>query len=113
MKQYHWADWTTGGRIAIGDVVGSTRKMRKFRPGAAPIVEFSTEFMPTRFEGRQRPDLVIRSWVTIPSEEPQPAALPAPATAAPPTIEVKPESITLDPVKPVTLSEELDDEIPI
>jgi hypothetical protein len=112
MKQYHWADWTIGGGIAIREAIGAIQEMRKFRPGAAPVVELSTTFMPTRFEGRQRPDFIIHSWVALPSEEQQPAALPAPAAApAPTTIEVQPESITLTPVKPVSIGEEMNDEI--
>jgi hypothetical protein len=83
MKQYHWVDWTTGGGIAIREAIGATEEMRKFRPGAAPIVELSTTFMPTRFEGRQRPEFVIHSWVALPSEDQQHAALPAPGRRDP------------------------------
>jgi hypothetical protein len=150
MRQFHWADDTTGGKIAIRDIVGSITKMRRFRPGAMPVVEFSTTYMPTAYGGRQRPHFEIHNWIAMPGEEPQPAALPAPAaepasSAGPPIIEAEPvveaapviegkaEPVkapaakpakkkrigTLDvakpltPIKPVTLREELDDEIPI
>jgi hypothetical protein len=108
MAQFHWPDSTTGSSIAISAAVDSIKAMRRFRPGAAPIVELSSTFMPTKFGGRQRPHFVIHSWVSMPGKEPQqPAALPAPAA---PT--VTGEAITLDAVEPVSLAEEMDDDIP-
>jgi hypothetical protein len=108
MAQFHWPDGTTGGSIAISEAVDSIRAMRRFRPGAAPIVELSSTFMPTKFGGRQRPHFVVHSWVSMPGKEPQqPAALPNPAA---PT--VTGEAITLDAVEPVSLAEEMDDDIP-
>jgi hypothetical protein len=155
MAQYHWADGTVGGSIAISEAVNSIRAMRRFRPGAAPVVGLASKFMNTKFGGRQRPHFVIHNWVTMPGEEPQPTALPAPAAEpansavmeGPPIIEarsvvkaapviegkagpVKEPAVklakksakrigTLDvtaaltPIKPVSISEELNDEIPI
>ena len=142
MSQYHWPDGTVGGAIAIREAVDSIKAMRRFRPGAAPVVELSSKFMNTRFGGRQRPHFAIHNWVSLPGEEPQPAALPAPSpnSAAAPIIEAKAEPATepvkpakaprkkpaakrrigtldvaapLTPVKPVTLREELNDEIPL
>ena len=108
MAQFHWPDGTTGGSIAISEAVDSIRAMRRFRPGAAPVVELSSKFMNTKFGGRQRPSFVIHSWISLPGKEPQqPAALPAPAAPA-----VTGESIALDAVEPVSLSEEMDDAIP-
>jgi hypothetical protein len=137
MSQYHWPDGTVGGGIAIREAVDSIKAMRRFRPGAAPVVELSSKFMNTKFGGRQRPHFEIHNWVSLPGAEPQPAALPAPplnSTAAP-VIEARAEPAakpaaaakkkptkrisTLDiaapltPVKPVTLREELNDEIPL
>jgi hypothetical protein len=104
MHEFHWVDYLTdGGSRGIGEVVGSIKKMRKFRPGAAPVVELSTAFMPTRYGGRQRPYFDIKGWVTMPGEDPQPAALPAPTA---------PDSVTIDAVKPVTIDEEMNDKIP-
>jgi hypothetical protein len=108
MAQFHWPDGTTGGSIAISEAVDSIRAMRRFRPGAAPIVEMSSTFIPTKFGGRQRPHFVIHSWVSMPGKElQQPAALPTPSA---PTITG--EAITLDAVEPVSLAEEMDDAIP-
>jgi hypothetical protein len=117
MTTYHWPDGSVGGRIAIREAVESTKAMRRFRPGAAPVIELGSKFMNTRFGGRQRPHFVIHSWVNMPGDEnPQPAAaLPAPdtKTAKP----AKQESFVADggcivEVKPVTLSEEMADFIP-
>ena len=76
MAEYHWVDNTTGGGIAIREAIDSIKAMRRFRPGAAPIVELATKHMPTAYGGRERPHFVIHSWVTMPGEEPPPAALP-------------------------------------
>ena len=65
MAQFHWPDGTTGGSIAISEAVDSIRAMRRFRPGAAPVVELSSKFMNTKFGGRQRPHFVIHSWVSM------------------------------------------------
>jgi hypothetical protein len=133
MRRFHWADNSTGGRIAIDDIVGSTKEMRKFRPGSVPVVGLATTFMPTQFGGRDRPHLEIHNWIAMPGGEPQPAALPAPTPSlngnAAPAIDAEPaksvpaakpaKPITaldvaapLTPVKPVSIAEELDDEIP-
>ena len=109
MGEYHWVDNTTGGGIAISDAVGSIKAMRRFRPGAAPIVELSSTHMPTKYGGRQRPNFKIHGWVSLPGEESKPVALPAPDA---PTAAVQPNSITLKAVKPVSVGEELDDSIP-
>jgi hypothetical protein len=94
MSHFHWPDGTVGGSIAIRNAVDSTKAMRRFRPGAAPVVELSSVFMATRFGGRQRPHFAIHSWVSLPGngDQAQPAALPAP--------------------QPVTLAEEMNDSIP-
>jgi hypothetical protein len=92
MAVFHWIDGSVGGSIAIREAVDSTKAMRRFRPGAAPVVELSNKFMNTKFGGRQRPHLNIVNWATMPGEEPQAAALPA-------------------PVKPVTVDEEMNDAI--
>jgi hypothetical protein len=77
-------------------------------------VGLGTKFMNTKFGGRDRPHLEIYSWVCLPGSEPPPAALPTPPkpttapTAVPP---VTLETVTLDPVKPVSIGEAMNDEI--
>jgi hypothetical protein len=107
MVQFSFPTSTTGGAIAIRDVMDSIKAMRRFRPGATPIVELTSTFMKTKFGGRQRPHFIIRDWVGMPGNDPRPAALPAPTATA------QSKSFALgDAVKPVTLQEELNDEIP-
>jgi hypothetical protein len=101
MAQYHWADGSVGGSIAIREAVESTKAMRRFRPGAAPVVELSSKHMNTKFGGRERPHFEILNWITLPgSEAPSPgnAALPAPPAG-------------IKAVEPVSIAEELNDEI--
>jgi hypothetical protein len=112
MTSFHWPDGSVGGAIAIREVVDSIKAMRRFRPGAAPVVEMSSKFMNTKFGGRQRPHFIIHSWVTMPGEEPQPAALPAPGGPPKPAAAVQLDAVQLDAVKPVTISEEMNDAIP-
>jgi hypothetical protein len=128
MSQFHWVDSTVGGSICIRECIDSVKAMRRFRPGAAPVVELGSKFMDTRFGGRQRPHLQISSWVNLPgtgAEPQQAAALPAPAATAATVIEAKPvkdkpkpSMITtldvaapLEAVKPPTIGEEMNDEI--
>jgi hypothetical protein len=113
METFHWPDGTTGGGIAIREAVESIKSMRRFRPGAAPVVELSSKFMPTKFGGRQRPHFEIKSWVSLTRE--QPAALPAPnpVPAAPVTLAQSPPLAEAEPLsKPVSIAEEMDDAIP-
>jgi hypothetical protein len=128
MAEFHWIDSTDGGGIAIGDAVRSIKAMRKYRLGAAPVIELATKFMPTKFGGRQRPHFIIHNWITMSGSDPQPAALPAPAPAAPiieatpvkeePVAAAKPRpksGSAIDSLKiaePLTLREEMSDEIP-
>jgi hypothetical protein len=117
MVQYTWADSTIGGAIAIRDVTDAVKAMRKFRPGACPVIELTDKFMPTNYGGKQRPHFIIHSWVGgVTSEEPTADALPAPntPTSSPvPAVTIQSKSFALgDAVEPVTLREEMNDEIP-
>lgn len=100
MAQYSFPTSTTGGAIAIRELMDSVKAMRRFRPGACPVLELSHKFMNTKFGGRQRPHFVVHNWVGGITGEEQPAALPAPAAALGATI------------KPVTLHEEMNDDLP-
>jgi hypothetical protein len=94
--------------------------MRSFRgANVYPIVTLSDTFMSTRFGGRQRPQFVIKRWVALGGEgalpPTAPPALTGPQTVAPPTAkaaERDPDKKPgLEEVKPVTVSEELNDSI--
>jgi hypothetical protein len=112
MAQFHWVDSTTGGSICIRECIDSVKAMRRFRPGAAPVIELSEKFMNTKFGGRNRPHFIIRSWVNLPGSEPQQAAaLPAPISAAAKPITTLDVAAPLETVKPPTVAEEMNDEI--
>jgi hypothetical protein len=92
MTKYTWASSTTGGKIAISDLIDKIKWMQKFRgANVAPTVLLSDTFMKTRFGGRQRPNLLIKGdkWINLDAT----AALPetkAPVLAGPTVAEVKP-----------------------
>jgi hypothetical protein len=141
MQASSWPTSAVGGRIAVEQLVSAIQSMRRFRPGALPVVGLESTHMKTRFGGRSRPHIQIHDWLGGVEREPQHAALPAPHTPAAPTampvveaqvIDVKPEpvaaAVAVKPkarkgiasksfalggrVKPVSLSEELNDSIP-
>jgi hypothetical protein len=64
MDRYTFPTGTTGGAIAVRDLVDRTNWMRRFRgPHVYPVVSLTDIFMRTRFGGRQRPHFNIRRWV--------------------------------------------------
>lgn len=78
LDQFSFPTGTTGGAIAIRELVEKIKWMRKFKgPHLFPVICLSDKFMQTKFGGRQRPHFLIRRWVTMGGEEP--VSLPAPA----------------------------------
>jgi len=78
MDRYTYPTGTTGGAIAVRDLVDRTNWMRRFRgPGVFPIVSLTDVFMRTRFGGRQRPHFDIKRWVKLGDDG---TALPAAET---------------------------------
>jgi hypothetical protein len=66
LDRYCWPTGTTGGKIAIRELVDKTKWMRRFRgAGCYPVVTLSNVFMNTRFGGRQRTHLVIKRWTSL------------------------------------------------
>ena len=89
-ERFTYIGSTTGGGIAVRDLTDRTRWMRSFRGATVyPIVTLSDTFMPTRFGGRQRPNFVIKRWITLGSDgalaTPDAPALSGPQTVAEPT----------------------------
>jgi hypothetical protein len=93
MDRYSYPTGTTGGGIAVRDLVDKTQLMRKFRgANLYPVVRLSATFMPTRYGGRQRPHFIVVKWITLDSGD---KALPAPEQPKLPSQgarEVKPPS---------------------
>jgi hypothetical protein len=70
MDRYSWPTGTTGGAIAVRELVDKTKRMRRFRGAHVyPVVTLFNTFMNTRFGGRQRPHLLIKSWITLGADE--------------------------------------------
>jgi hypothetical protein len=78
MDRYTYPTGTTGGAIAIRDLVDRVTWMRRFRgQHVYPLVALRDVFMPTRFGGRQRPHFNIKRWVKLGDDG---TALPAAET---------------------------------
>ena len=112
MDKYTFPTGTTGGRIAIRELVDKTTWMRRLRgPNIYAVVLLSDTFMNTKWGGRQRPHFKIVRWVSLGSEGGQVEALPPPP--ATPTQQTTAQSdLPLDEVKEPSLAEEMNDEIP-
>jgi hypothetical protein len=64
MDSFTFPTGTTGGAIAVRDLVDRTNLMRSFHgPDVYPVVSLADVFMRTRFGGRQRPHFNIKRWV--------------------------------------------------
>jgi hypothetical protein len=114
MDRYSWPTGTTGGAIAVRELVDKTKWMRRFRGAHVyPVVTLSDTFMPTRFGGRQRPHLLIKRWITLGADE---KMLPAPTQASGTNEPEKPAEATTQAgartVEAPTHSEKMNDSIP-
>src|SRR5215510_13894879 len=66
ISKYSFATGTIGGAICVRDLVDKTQWMRKFRGASVvPVVTLSDIFMNTKFGGRQRPNFLIKRWITF------------------------------------------------
>jgi hypothetical protein len=80
MDRYSYPTGTTGGAIAVRDLVDRTKWMRRLRrANVYPIVTLTDVFMNTRFGGRQRPHFNISKWIGFGDSD---KALPAPSVEA-------------------------------
>ena len=125
---YTFVSSTTGGRIAVDHLKESVAGMRMLRGDRVlPLIELGERPMKTRFGVKSRPHFEIGDWkeLTGPALEEAPAQLAQPVAkpVAQPAVQsqpvVKPAPVTktarrgLRGVKPVTLGEAVNDEIPI
>jgi hypothetical protein len=138
MTRYSFPTGTVGGCAAIRELANGIKFMRELRwPQVYPVVTLSDKFMSTKFGGRQRPDFLVKRWIDLSSGSekalpaPQPAQLensiapelpankPAEAGAAAPEKKLKTTKrgvtrfeSSAPTVEPVTLKEELNDDLP-
>lgn len=133
MQRYSFPTSTIGGFRCIRELDDRVKWMRRYRgENVYPIVRLTHTHMPTRFGGRERPHLEIKSWIKIGGDEGQ--ALPSPqAPLLPPEQEratpppqqeqatspsqaqavSQAETAKLQPVSEPTLAEEMQDKVPI
>jgi hypothetical protein len=119
MQKYTWPSRveTIGADICVREFREKVRTMRQFRGECVfAVVKLTDTYMPTRFGGRQRPDLLPVRWIKLGPAEP---ALPAPTATVLPPADVKSESVkTVEPqsgiqtVEPPSLAEQMNDEVP-
>jgi hypothetical protein len=120
---YTFLNSTTGARIAFERLTDKIEMMQRLRGnGVAPIVKLDSRPMKTNFGTKQRPEFTIIEFRDLggggDQQPAQPAQLPPPTdkdpagAAAKPPAEKKKTTKIGKPVKPVTLEEELDDELP-
>jgi hypothetical protein len=66
MVRYWWPSpiTTIGSAICVRELVAQTKLMRSYKgEHIYPLVELSHTFMPTKYDGRERPNLVVKNWV--------------------------------------------------
>ena len=98
---YTFSNSTVGARIAVGRLADRVQMMRAMRaPTVVPVVKLSSKIMVTKYGEKARPDFEIVEWRNLGGGG-EPAA-----------IEHKSDDKPGTAVKPVTASEELNDQIP-
>jgi hypothetical protein len=117
VRKFSYITGTTGGGIAIRELVDATKWFRKWRQGGVcPVVQLTTTQMPTRFGGRERPSFSILRWVKPNDGQSEATVLP-PREAPQIALTLQPQAKTavtepLQTVNPPTLQEEMSDSIP-
>jgi hypothetical protein len=137
MDEFTFTTSTIGGSIGVADLVHKVNTMRRYRGAVSPVITLGDAPMRTRYGERRRPSFRIVDWIRMGGDEPQQAALPAPPPSgtdsnAAPVIEATPvkeepapaaavsqpakkpkrSKSGLTHVEPLTLKEEMSDEIP-
>jgi len=111
MDKYTFPTGTTGGRIAIRELVDKTTWMRRLRgPNVYAVALLSDTFMNTKWGGRQRPHFKIVRWVSLGGEGGQVEALPPPPPSA--AGEPAKSELPLKEVKEPTIQEDMNDDLP-
>jgi hypothetical protein len=116
-ETYTYINGTTGARIAVERLQDKFKWMRALRGNVVPIVKLDSRPMQTKFGQKMRPDFTVIEWrelspqngggaieqKTVPQiEQAKPDAKPA----------TKKKTTIGKPVKPPTIQEELNDDLP-
>jgi hypothetical protein len=85
MSRISFATTTTGGSIAVRDLVERTRWMRKYRGDEHlfPVVRLASVPWKTRYGMRQRPHFEVVRWVSFGGGTPEQEAFPVPPAPKP------------------------------
>jgi hypothetical protein len=85
MEKFTYPTGTVGGDVCIREFRDKVAMMRRFKGERVfAVVTLGDKYMPTRWGGRQRPELVIKRWIRL---GPDGTALPTPAApSAPPSL---------------------------
>jgi hypothetical protein len=79
MDHYTFATGTIGGGIAVRDVVNRTNWFRKLRGNNFyPVILLSSKFMPTAYQGRDRPHFIVKRFITLGGDDGAGASIEAP-----------------------------------
>jgi hypothetical protein len=98
---------TIGSSIAVGEIVDHVNRVRKFRdPDVYVVVELSHCLFKTGYGDRERPHLPVKDLVKLKSNR---VAMPTPDTQTVLTQQGAPADAQT--VEPITLTEEMNDEI--
>jgi hypothetical protein len=110
-NRFTWASPTTtiGSAIAVEEIVNHVNTVRKFRgSNVYPVVELSHCLFKTGYGDRERPHLPVKGLVTLGSD--RAGTLPAPDESSTPALAAGAPA-DAQTVEPITLAEEINDEI--
>ena len=111
VDRFTYSSATIGARIAINDLKERISWMSRFRGTTVhPVVTLSSRPMQTRFGMRSRPHFEVDDWVIMTGSGPAPLLIEG--TAAMKTIDTSKGAPGLARAEPVTVGEELNDEVP-
>lgn len=103
MGKYTYVTGTTGGILAVSELVDKVTWMRRLRGSRVyPVIELASKHMATKFGGRERPHLPVKRWVQL-------------GDSGGGNLVEAPDAPTLPPMKMVeepSLKEELKDAVP-
>jgi hypothetical protein len=123
-QRYTFLNSTTGARIAVERLEDRMEVQRALRgPGVRPIVKLDARPMKTAFGQKMRPDFPIVEWRDFGGDGGTLLRIPGRGGSGGGLIELKPEPVPApstptkskkvgEPVKPVSIQEELDDDLP-
>jgi hypothetical protein len=120
MMRFWWPSPTAtiGSAICVRELVAQTKLVRSYRGAHVyPLVELSHTFMSTNYGDRERPSLIVKSWVSFGGGDKslpvtQAPALTKPEAAQAPSTQPPQSGMGMRTVDPPSAKEVTGDEIP-